>query len=1058
MATKALQVLSLLLYIDLFLYRYLHLPRFFTDTRDESGSGKELAGRNENLHDGSREDPLYKMRGGLFGRSASYLQGESKSSQKNGSNEQPSGNKIGGSDNSLHDEVDTTKAETDIVADKNFTEPGSSIASQLREVDADVAVDQKDLPRVTELNQDEYSGIEKRDIDGFRQSDKEQTQFSTATVAANAEHISESKEWYAADGHIEITGKEKTAVTNSDVDMERSEEKDSSLVVEKSVTVVSGTDGECSMSPEDTPDTAASDVEGTGKTSSEKQSKNGNNGIGTDQETPTKKSERSYKEHDSSGIAHGNQINAEAKESREADDDNFAIERRKSLRTRRTGVSNEAIFVKGQSAAKERRRNVIYDRYAALFAFDLLYNITAKESNVILMRSKSESELADEKVAASGRGSKKNVISVTAAPRSVLKSKKEMGKKKRDCASVSDKDPFNIDNNFDNHPEPLRNIQMERQSFGGYKFTKSPEKAPMLRYQKTEQTANERRFNLVGLFPQQEINSHKSLSELTLSTGRRIAMTSSKRKTKSVGGEFSKPGGSSNMLDKSEKSEQGDAKQPAKIGNRSEEKQINSAYDFQLSKQRKRKMDEALPGVTPKRPPKMMLPEFSALEQLKADHRSSEHVTYSVGARIYALWDRLYYPARISAEPDASGRYEVVFAEDGAIRKLVATGIIPLCNLIAGRKCLTRTIKDDEEILEEVEIIDVPSNNDAQKWMEAVFTIKDTNNDSTTKSSWQKLVVDSNQAKALQVTTVNTVRDVNADNIASAEGRRSRAARHSAVYSINVTPAAPTRTRRHASTTEKETRKQHDPPSSRPLSKNEASVEPKELQERQDESSATNGSAKQALAKIFNGITFVVTSALRKNREGEQGFSKKEIRCLIENGGGKVIDDVMKLPQGKPIYLIADTYYRTHKYLTALARSIPCVSNQWISDCAKENKLLDHVKYMLPAGISLLTGDMKPWHSNNGTLLSGKCVFIFSNNVFYDMPNFSQIWTPIISHMGGTVISIIPAEGLDILLTDASCTEEILNIARSQGATVVSSEWIIQVSYHSRKLASTRST
>lgn len=40
----------------------------------------------------------------------------------------------------------------------------------------------------------------------------------------------------------------------------------------------------------------------------------------------------------------------------------------------------------------------------------------------------------------------------------------------------------------------------------------------------------------------------------------------------------------------------------------------------------------------------------------------------------------------ISSEPDASGRYEVVFAEDGAIRKLVATGIIPLCNLVAGRK------------------------------------------------------------------------------------------------------------------------------------------------------------------------------------------------------------------------------------------------------------------------------------------------------------------------------------------------------------------------------------
>ncbi|VDO73008.1 unnamed protein product [Onchocerca flexuosa] len=46
--------------------------------------------------------------------------------------------------------------------------------------------------------------------------------------------------------------------------------------------------------------------------------------------------------------------------------------------------------------------------------------------------------------------------------------------------------------------------------------------------------------------------------------------------------------------------------------------------------------------------------------------------------------------------------------------------------------------------------------------MEAMFTIKNTNDENTYKSPWQKLVVDSNQAKALQVTTVNTVRDVNA--------------------------------------------------------------------------------------------------------------------------------------------------------------------------------------------------------------------------------------------------------------------------------------------------------
>ncbi|CAG9538345.1 unnamed protein product [Cercopithifilaria johnstoni] len=1063
------------------------------DTRDKNGSCKKSVARNENLHNESQEDPLYKMRGGLFGRSASYLQGESKSNQKNGVNEESSGNrdKVSGSDNnSLYNEpmeVDAVNAETDITMDENITEPGSSIANEMKTVDVDITGCEKDIPYVTELNQ-ENADFEKR------QSDTEETQVSTVpAVIGNTEYVSESKGGCTGESHIEIACKEKdstSVITKSDITMKRNEGENNDSIPEKLLTVVSGTDGECSKGPENTSDAEASDAEKTGKMkSNEKLSKNGDEqkDIGTTQETPIRKSGRSYKRHNPQIVTFGNQINTEAKESQEAGD-NDANDRRKSLRTRRIDVSNEVVHMKSDSAAEERRKSLRTPKKPLAISTSTAKLIRREKK---IQKSTSESELPDEKVAASRRGGKKNVPSLAVGSRSAQKStKKETGKKKHSCISESDKDPFSIDNNFDNHPEPLRNIQMERQSFGGYKFTKSPEKMPTLRYQKTEQTANERRSNLVGLFPQQQINTHKSLSDLTLSVGRRVAVTSSsKRKTKSVGGEFSEPGGSSNMLDRSR--QQDDTKteraqqtriccarsfwknckwsidlqflklckslfdfdisqQRSKTGSQSEEKQINSAYDFQLSsKQRKRKIAETLPAVTPKRPPKMMLPEFSALEQLEADHRSNERVTYSVGARIYALWDRLYYPARISAEPDASGRYEVVFAEDGAIRKLVATGIIPLCNLVAGRKCLTRNVKDDEEVLEEVEIVDIPSSNDAENWMEAVFTIKDTSNEITNKSSWQKLVVDSNQAKALQVTTINTVRDVNADNIASAEGRRSRAARHSAVYNTKVTPATPTRTRRHASTTEKEIPKQRVASLKTSSSENnETFVEPEELQEQQDESAAANGSVKKALPKIFNGITFVVTSALRKNREGEQGFSKKEIRCMIENGGGKVIDDVMKLPRGKPIYLIADTYYRTHKYLTALARSIPCVSNQWISDCAKENKLLDHMKYMLPAGVSLLSGDMKPWHSNNGTLLSGKRVFIFSNNVFYDMPNFSQIWTPIINHMGGTVAPVIPAEGLDILLTDASCTEEILNIARSQEATVVSSEWIIQAIIH----------
>ncbi|KAM3720251.1 Protein hsr-9 [Dirofilaria immitis] len=1008
------------------------------DTRDEKGSCKQSA--DQSLHDESQDDSLYKMRGGLFGRSASYLQAsrsESESEQKNGAKQESSGNNDKRSEldnNSVHNEtmeVDIIDSETKITANENVTESG-----ELKTGDTDITRDQNDFSIATELNEEKDAEFEKRQ--------RKQTQESTVTIAAkNIESSCESKRGSAGENHIKIIEDEKGSIPK---------EKNDSLIPNESIIMVSAASEECPNGPGATSNIETNNTiaEEIGKMeSNKKDSKNRSEeqkDVRTAQETPAKKSVRNYKRRNSHTVIADNQVNAETKESQESGNGDPASERRKSLRTRKTDAINETVPVKNDSAVEERRKSLRTPKKSVATSISAT-KISRREKKV--EKGTSESESIEEKAMTPGRSGKKSAPTKAVGSKSAQKyTKKETGKKKHNRKSESDKDPFSIDNNFDNHPEPLRNIQMERQSFGGYKFTKSPEKAPLLRYQKTEQTANERRSNLIGLFPQQEVSTHKSLSELTLSATRRVAMISSKRKTKSVGAEFSEAGGSSIMLDGS--IQQNDAKR-AKTGSRSDEKQAHSAYDFQSSsKQRKRKIAETSSAVTPKRPVKIVLPELSASEQFEADHRPNEHTPYSVGARIYALWDRLYYPARISAEPDASGRYEVIFAEDGAIRKLVATGIIPLCNLVAGRKCLTTNVKDNEEVLEEVEIVEAPLSDDPQNWMEAMFIIKDTNNENTNKTSWQKLVVDNNQAKTLQVTTVNTVRDVNADNIASTEERRSRAARHSAANSTNMTSATPTTKtpRRQASTTEKEGLKQHATPLKTSSSKNhETFVGLEQLQERQRETLTTNGS-KKALAKIFNGITFVVTSALRKNREGEQGFSKKEIRCMIENGGGKVIDDVMKLPQGKPIFLIADTHYRTHKYLTALARSIPCVSNQWISDCAKENKLLDHMKYMLPAGVSLLTGDMKPWHSNNGTLLSRKRIFIFSNNVFYDMPNFSQIWTPIINHMGGTVVPVIPTEGLDILLTDASCTDEILNIARSQGATIVSSEWIIQAIIH----------
>lgn len=100
---------------------------------------------------------------------------------------------------------------------------------------------------------------------------------------------------------------------------------------------------------------------------------------------------------------------------------------------------------------------------------------------------------------------------------------------------------------------------------------------------------------------------------------------------------------------------------------------------------------------------------------------------------------------------------------------------------------------------------------------------------------------------------------------------------------------------------------------------------------------------------IFDDLRFVLTSANRPNKGTSDSlfslfftyfflnsvsqWNKREYRTKIEERGGVVIEDFSKLEPGARAFLIADTFYRTHKYLCALSLSVPCVNYKWIQEC-----------------------------------------------------------------------------------------------------------------------------
>jgi len=207
---------------------------------------------------------------------------------------------------------------------------------------------------------------------------------------------------------------------------------------------------------------------------------------------------------------------------------------------------------------------------------------------------------------------------------------------------------------------------------------------------------------------------------------------------------------------------------------------------------------------------------------------------------------------------------------------------------------------------------------------------------------------------------------------------------------------------------------------------------------------------------IFEGMYFILTSANRQT--GPPPFTKKDVRKAIEHRAGNVIESFEGIKDDDKVYLIADTYYRTHKYLTALSLSIPTVSFKWIEESVAANKLLDCESFMLDAGESTCDSKKHPWKPLKGKIFPGKRIAIFSQRNVSDSKfvNFREIWSPMVGNVGGTVVGDIPTdlqeiekwfennEKVDYFMADEATPKEIIDLVTKNGSEPVTSEWLIQ--------------
>ncbi|CAD5212308.1 unnamed protein product [Bursaphelenchus xylophilus] len=551
-------------------------------------------------------------------------------------------------------------------------------------------------------------------------------------------------------------------------------------------------------------------------------------------------------------------------------------------------------------------------------------------------------------------------------------------------------DPFNFDSQGNNHPQPL--FSVTKAGFSNIKFTLSPrnKKPAEARYANTEKAVAER-LQSQPEDPEEPEQCQLSITELSTST------PSGKAALKSV---------TPRSAQKTPK-----ARTPA------EPKSAQRA-----PKEKKE---------TPKAVEKRAEPEITAPVVPKEDQKDIDfaHEPFPTGMRVFALWGRELYPA-IVVDRDGLGRYKVFFVEDNLHRDIPPTGIVPLAWLKEGTSL---TITNDDELQVDVQVTNVPATDNVEEWVNAIFEVKDEEGNYKTLP-WSKLYLTLQQQKTIGVPKNKSV-VVGEDNVVP-RSRRSHAA-------VPTTPQEPKKTpgRKRKADQEETT---------------ETPTEPKAKRGRKPKTPLAENTQEEvelSTEELFKGRYYLLTSSARRANITE--FNKREFKAMIEARGGHVAEEISELPEDAEAYLVADTFYRTHKYLFALAADIPCVHFSWVQQCVDQNKILPYQNFLLPAGISALDDEQYPCKPLKGRLLKGKRMLVYSSQpAAENAVQFTDIWRPLLNTLGATVLKspdskheetkqFIIDNDFDYMLTDRSCTPELVQAVEAKGKKVVSSNLVI---------------